>query len=90
VDAAQNRLQQGIGQLGLDKLTQIERLRKVIRFHLNFIQSQSGIPQRQDAIKIHYNVIVAANARLGGAVFGVVESGYAAQDRVARKGECWN
>ena len=45
VDAVQNRLQQGIGQLGLDKLTPIERLRTVIRFHLNFIQSQPGIPR---------------------------------------------
>lgn len=45
VDAVQNRLQQGIGQLGLDKLTPIERLRAVIRFHLNFIQSQPGIPR---------------------------------------------
>ena len=45
VDAVQTRLQQGIGQLGLDKLTPIERLRTVIRFHLNFIQSQPGIPR---------------------------------------------
>ncbi len=45
VDAVQNRLQQGIGQLGLDKLAPIERLRAVIRFHLNFIQSQPGIPR---------------------------------------------
>jgi AcrR family transcriptional regulator len=45
VDAVQNRLQQGIGQLGLDRLTPVERLRTVIRFHLNFIQSQPGIPR---------------------------------------------
>lgn len=45
VDAVQNRLQQGVGQLGLDKLTPIERLCAVIRFHLNFIQSQPGIPR---------------------------------------------
>ena len=45
VDAVQNRLQQGIGQLGLDKLAPIDRLRAVVRFHLNFIQSQPGIPR---------------------------------------------
>lgn len=45
VDAVQNRLQQGIGQLGLDKLTPTERLRAAIRFHLSFIQSQPGIPR---------------------------------------------
>ena len=45
VDAIQARLQQGIAGLGMEKLTPVERLRTVIRFHLSFIQSQPGIPR---------------------------------------------
>lgn len=45
VDAIQGRLQQGIAELGLDKMSPVERLRAVIRFHLKFIQSQPGIPR---------------------------------------------
>lgn len=45
VDAIQNRLQQGIAELGLEKMSPVGRLRAVIRFHLKFIQSQPGIPR---------------------------------------------
>lgn len=45
VDAIQDRLQQGVAKLGLEKLPPVERLRTVIRFHLKFIQSQPGIPR---------------------------------------------
>lgn len=45
VDAIQDRLQQGIASLALEKMTPVERLRAVIRFHLGFIQNQPGIPR---------------------------------------------
>lgn len=45
VDGVQSGLQQGMAKLGLEKLSPIERLRAVIRFHLDFIQSQPGIPR---------------------------------------------
>lgn len=45
VNEVQNGLQQGVAKLGLERLSPIERLRTVIRFHLNFIQSQPGIPR---------------------------------------------
>lgn len=45
VDAIQGKLQQGIAGAGLEKLPPVDRLRAVIRFHLNFIQSQPGIPR---------------------------------------------
>lgn len=45
VDTIQERLQQEMAGLGLAQLTPLERLKVVIRAHLNFIQQQPGIPR---------------------------------------------
>ncbi|WP_296754131.1 TetR/AcrR family transcriptional regulator [Thiobacillus sp.] len=45
VDTIQERLQQEMAGLGLAELTPLERLKAVIRAHLNFIQQQPGIPR---------------------------------------------
>jgi AcrR family transcriptional regulator len=45
VDTIQERLQNEMAKLGLDQLTPLERLKAVIRAHLNFIQQQPGIPR---------------------------------------------
>jgi AcrR family transcriptional regulator len=45
VDAIQARLQEGLKGQALERLTPLERLKTVIRFHLNFIQNQPGIPR---------------------------------------------
>jgi len=45
VDAIQTRLEEGIKSAGLEKLSPVERLKTVIRFHLNFVQRQPGIPR---------------------------------------------
>ena len=45
VDTVQERLQQEMAGLGLAQLTPLERLKAVIRAHLNFIQKQPGIPR---------------------------------------------
>jgi AcrR family transcriptional regulator len=45
VDTIQERLQQEMAGLGLAQLTPLERLKAVIRAHLNFIQKQPGIPR---------------------------------------------
>ena len=45
VDAVQARLQEGLKGLALERLTPLERLKTVIRFHLDFIQNQPGIPR---------------------------------------------
>lgn len=45
VDTIQERLQQEMAGLGLAQLTPLERLKAVIRAHLNFIQQQPGIPR---------------------------------------------
>jgi AcrR family transcriptional regulator len=45
VDAIQERLQEAMSGLGLEALTPLERLKTVIRAHLNFIQQQPGIPR---------------------------------------------
>jgi AcrR family transcriptional regulator len=53
VDAIQGRLQEGIKKLDLERLPPLERLRAVIRFHLQFIQSQPGIPRLLFAEELH-------------------------------------
>lgn len=45
VDTIQERLQREMAGLGLAQLTPLERLKAVIRAHLNFIQQQPGIPR---------------------------------------------
>jgi AcrR family transcriptional regulator len=45
VDTIQERLQKEMGGLGLAQLAPLERLKVVIRSHLNFIQKQPGIPR---------------------------------------------
>jgi AcrR family transcriptional regulator len=45
VDAIQARLQEGLKGMALERLTPLERLKTVIRFHLDFIQNQPGIPR---------------------------------------------
>ncbi|MDZ7585346.1 MAG: TetR/AcrR family transcriptional regulator [Thiobacillus sp.] len=45
VDTIQERLQKGMAGLGLAQMTPLERLKAVIRAHLNFIQQQPGIPR---------------------------------------------
>jgi AcrR family transcriptional regulator len=45
VDTIQERLQKEMAGLGLQQLTPLERLKAVIRAHLNFIQQQPGIPR---------------------------------------------
>lgn len=45
VDTIQERLQKEMAALGLAQLTPLERLKAVIRAHLNFIQQQPGIPR---------------------------------------------
>lgn len=45
VDAIQSRLQEGLKGLALERLSPLERLKAVIRFHLDFIQKQPGIPR---------------------------------------------
>lgn len=46
VDTIQEQLQQEMGKLvGVADLTPLERLKAVIRAHLNFIQTQPGIPR---------------------------------------------
>ncbi|WP_018077930.1 TetR/AcrR family transcriptional regulator [Thiobacillus denitrificans] len=45
VDTIQERLQQEMAGLGLAQMTPLERLKVVIRAHLNFIQRQPGIPR---------------------------------------------
>jgi AcrR family transcriptional regulator len=45
VDTIQERLQKEMAGLGLAQLTPLERLKAVIRAHLNFIQKQPGIPR---------------------------------------------
>jgi AcrR family transcriptional regulator len=45
VDTIQERLQQEMAGLGLAQMTPLERLKAVIRAHLNFIQKQPGIPR---------------------------------------------
>lgn len=45
IDAIQERLQREMSNLGLEELTPLERLKAVIRAHLNFIQQQPGIPR---------------------------------------------
>jgi AcrR family transcriptional regulator len=45
VDTIQERLQKQMAGLGLAQLTPLERLKAVIRAHLNFIQQQPGIPR---------------------------------------------
>ncbi|MFA7593470.1 MAG: TetR family transcriptional regulator [Thiohalobacteraceae bacterium] len=45
VDHVQEQLQQGLQSQNLQQLTPLERLRKVIGFHLKFIQRQPGIPR---------------------------------------------
>lgn len=45
VDTIQERLQQEMAGLGLAQLPPLERLKAVIRAHLNFIQRQPGIPR---------------------------------------------
>lgn len=45
VDTIQERLQKEMAGLGLAQLTPLERLKAVIRAHLNFIQQQPGIPR---------------------------------------------
>lgn len=45
VDTIQEQLQKEMAGLGLTHLTPLERLKAVIRAHLNFIQKQPGIPR---------------------------------------------
>lgn len=45
VDAVQARLQEGVKPLMLERMSPLERLQAVIRFHLDFIQKQPGIPR---------------------------------------------
>lgn len=45
VDAVQARLQEGVKPLMLERMSPLERLKAVIRFHLDFIQKQPGIPR---------------------------------------------
>lgn len=45
VDTIQERLQKEMAGLGLTQLTPLERLKAVIRAHLDFIQKQPGIPR---------------------------------------------
>lgn len=45
VDTIQENLQKEMAALGLDHLAPIDRLKTVIRAHLNFIQKQPGIPR---------------------------------------------
>lgn len=45
IDTIQERLQKEMAGLGLAQLTPVERLKAVIRAHLNFIQKQPGIPR---------------------------------------------
>ena len=45
VDTIQERLQKEMAGLGLAQLTPLERLKAVIRAHLDFIQKQPGIPR---------------------------------------------
>ncbi len=45
VDAIQARLQEGVKPLMLERMSPLERLKAVIRFHLDFIQKQPGIPR---------------------------------------------
>ncbi|MEE4238635.1 MAG: TetR/AcrR family transcriptional regulator [Anderseniella sp.] len=45
VDTIQENLQKEMAGLGLAQLTPLERLKAVIRAHLNFIQKQPGIPR---------------------------------------------
>lgn len=45
VDAIQNGLQEKIRTLPTDQMSPLERLKAVIRFHLQFIQQQPGIPR---------------------------------------------
>jgi hypothetical protein len=45
VDAIQARLQEGLKGLALERLSPLERLKTVIRFHLDFIQNQPGVPR---------------------------------------------
>jgi AcrR family transcriptional regulator len=45
VDTIQERLQKEMAGLSLVQLTPLERLKMVIRAHLNFIQAQPGIPR---------------------------------------------
>lgn len=45
VDTIQENLQKEMAGLGLARLTPLERLKAVIRAHLNFIQKQPGIPR---------------------------------------------
>ena len=45
VDTIQERLQKEMAGLGLAQMAPLERLKTVIRAHLNFIQKQPGIPR---------------------------------------------
>lgn len=45
VDAIQERLQKEMAGLDMARLSPLERLKMVIRAHLNFIQQQPGIPR---------------------------------------------
>lgn len=45
VDSIQEGLQQELMGLALDKMTPLERIKTVIRTHLDFIQNQPGIPR---------------------------------------------
>lgn len=45
VDTIQERLKKEMAGLGLAQMTPLERLKVVIRAHLNFIQNQPGIPR---------------------------------------------
>lgn len=45
VDSIQEGLQREIAGLALEKLPPLERLKTVIRTHLNFIQNQPGVPR---------------------------------------------
>lgn len=45
VDAIQNSLQEKIRGLPMEQMSPLERLKAVIRFHLQFIQQQPGIPR---------------------------------------------
>lgn len=45
IDAIQERLQREMSGLGLEQHTPLERLKIVIRAHLDFIQNQPGIPR---------------------------------------------
>lgn len=45
VDHIQAQLQEGLRSQNLERFTPVERLRTIIRFHLQFIQRQPGIPR---------------------------------------------